>query len=74
MASKVVNSAKLQLEVEVNMDKDGNPIYQKKTIGTRIRPDASAENIEAVVEAVKEVLDYSAFGATYVVEDSNILA
>ena len=28
--SKVLETTTLSIEVEVNMDKDGNPIYQKK--------------------------------------------
>ena len=55
-SSKVLESVKLQIEVEVNMDKDGNPIYSKKSISNCVRGNAEVENICIVAAAISDIL------------------
>lgn len=69
--SKVLETTTLSIEVEVNMDKDGNPIYQKKNF-SNIRGNATIENIVAAANAISNVLSKNT-GEYYLNEVSKIL-
>ena len=56
MAIKSVQKTSLAIELQGGVDKDGNPTFKKKNF-TGIKPDAKLENIYAVAEGIKGLLN-----------------
>lgn len=54
--NKTFETNALSIEVEVDTDKDGNPVYRKKSIG-QVKEDADIEKIALVVATIEDVLD-----------------
>ncbi|MDU6295377.1 DUF1659 domain-containing protein [Clostridium celatum] len=54
--TKTFETNALSIEVEVETDNDGNPIYRKKSIG-QVKKDVNPENLAIVVAAIEDILD-----------------
>lgn len=54
--TKTIDSVSLSIEVQKGLDKAGDPIYTKKTFAS-IKSDATADNVYAVADAIKDVLE-----------------
>lgn len=54
--NKVLEATSLSIEVEHGTDKTGAKIYRKKAF-SGVKPTAPAENVYAVAEAIKGVLN-----------------
>ncbi|MEN8078568.1 DUF1659 domain-containing protein [Clostridioides difficile] len=72
MASKVLESTVLSIEVQSAVDKDGSPTFTKKKIGNLV-PDADINKVEAVAILVADILDKNT-RAFYLTELSEIEA
>lgn len=54
--NKTITETSMSIEVQKGVDKAGDPIYSKKTF-SNLRNDAQDENIYAVSEAIKAVME-----------------
>ena len=54
--NKIVKETSVSIEVQKGVDKAGDPIYAKKTF-SNLRNDATDENVYAVSEAIKTVME-----------------
>ncbi|MVX65937.1 DUF1659 domain-containing protein [Clostridium chromiireducens] len=69
--TKTIDSVSLSIEVQKSVDKAGDPIYAKKTF-SGIKTDAIPENIYAVADAIKDVMEAST--RDYFINESSSLA
>jgi hypothetical protein len=69
--TKTIDSLSLSIEVQKGVDKAGDAIYTKKAF-SGMRTDASPENIYAVADAIKGVLE--AKTRDYFINESSSLA
>ncbi|WP_017210270.1 DUF1659 domain-containing protein [Clostridium beijerinckii] len=69
--TKTIDSVSLSIEVEKGLDKTGDPIYTKKTF-SGIKTDATPENIYAVADAIKAVMEANT--RDYFINESSNLA
>ncbi len=56
--TKTIDSVSLSIEVQKGVDLAGDPTYTKKTF-SGIKADATPENIYAIADAIKGVLEAS---------------
>lgn len=54
--SKMAAAASFQIEIESGTDSSGNTVYKKRTFNN-VKTNADLENIYAVADAIKGVLD-----------------
>jgi hypothetical protein len=69
--TKTIDSATLSIEVQKGTDKAGDPIYTKKAF-SGIKTNAAPENVYAVAEAIKGVMQ--AKTRDYFINEASILA
>ncbi|NSB15220.1 DUF1659 domain-containing protein [Clostridium beijerinckii] len=69
--TKTIDSVSLSIEVQKALDKAGNPIYTKKTF-SGIKTDAAPENVYAVADAIKGVMEANT--RDYFINESSSLA
>ncbi|WP_270566793.1 DUF1659 domain-containing protein [Clostridium beijerinckii] len=69
--TKTIDSVSLSIEVQKALDKAGDPIYAKKTF-SGIKTDATPENVYAIADAIKGVLE--ADTRDYFINESSSLA
>lgn len=53
---KIAATTSLQIEVASGQDSSGNTVYRKKSF-SNVKTDAALENIVAVANAIKDVID-----------------
>ncbi len=69
--TKTIDSVSLSIEVQKGLDKAGDPIYTKKTFSC-IKTDATLENVYAIADAIKGVLEANT--RDYFINESSSLA
>ncbi len=69
--TKTIDSVSLSIEVQKALDKAGDPIYTKKTF-SGIKTDATPENVYAVADAIKGVMEANT--RDYFINESSSLA
>ncbi len=69
--TKTIDSVSLSIEVQKALDKAGDPIYAKKTF-SGIKTDAKPENVYAIADAIKGVLEANT--RDYFINESSSLA
>ncbi|WP_271813864.1 DUF1659 domain-containing protein [Clostridium beijerinckii] len=69
--TKTIDSVSLSIEVQKGLDKTGDPIYTKKTF-SGIKTYATPENIYAVADAIKAVMEANT--RDYFINESSSLA
>lgn len=53
---KIAATTSLQIEVASGQDSSGNTVYRKKSF-SNVKTDANLENVVAVANAIKDVID-----------------
>ena len=53
---KIAATTSLQIEVASGQDSSGNTVYRKKSF-SNVKSDANLENVVAVANAIKDVID-----------------
>ncbi len=69
--TKTIDSVSLSIEVQKALDKAGDPIYTKKTF-SGIKTDATPDNVYAVADAIKGVMEANT--RDYFINESSSLA
>ncbi len=69
--TKTIDSVSLSIEVQKALDKAGDPIYTKKTFSS-IKTDATHDNVYAVADAIKGVMEANT--RDYFINESSSLA
>jgi len=69
--TKTIDSISLSIEVQKALDKAGDPIYTKKTF-SGIKTDATPDNVYAVADAIKGVMEANT--RDYFINESSSLA